>query len=74
MLSVPIGEPQPIVVTGIAFGEIAERIAKLGKGDAVSVIGRELSVINVSRSTTAIRKRLCQYPTLLTVKGINQHL
>ncbi|MFZ2170947.1 MAG: single-stranded DNA-binding protein [Methylococcaceae bacterium] len=37
MLSV--GEPQPIIVTGISFGEVAARIAKLGKGDAVSVIG-----------------------------------
>jgi hypothetical protein len=39
LLSVSIGEPQPVVVSGIAFGETAERIAKLGKGDALSVIG-----------------------------------
>lgn len=39
MLSVSIGEPQPMVITGIAFGDTAARIAKLGKGDSVSVIG-----------------------------------
>jgi hypothetical protein len=39
MLSVAIGEPQPIVITGIAFGEVAERITRLAKSDAVSVIG-----------------------------------
>ena len=32
-------EPQPIVVSAIAFEAVAERIAKLGKGDSVSVIG-----------------------------------
>ena len=39
MLSVSVGESQPIVISGIAFGEVAERIAKLGKGDALAVIG-----------------------------------
>lgn len=39
MLAVAIGEPQPIVVTGMSFGEVAERIAKLNKGDSLSVIG-----------------------------------
>ncbi len=39
LLSVHVGEPENIVVSGIAFGSHAERIAKLGKGDAVSVIG-----------------------------------
>jgi hypothetical protein len=39
LLSVHIGEPESIIVSGIAFGSIAERISKLGKGDAVSVIG-----------------------------------
>lgn len=39
MLSVSAGDPQPIVITGIAFGEVAERIARLGKGDPLSVIG-----------------------------------
>lgn len=39
MLSVAIGEPQPIVINGIAFGDVAERISKLGKGDSIAVIG-----------------------------------
>jgi Single-strand binding protein family len=39
LLGVHIGEPENIIVSGIAFGGHAERIAKLGKGDAVSVIG-----------------------------------
>jgi single-stranded DNA-binding protein len=39
LLGVHIGEPENIVISGIAFGSHAERIAKLGKGDAVSVIG-----------------------------------
>jgi single-stranded DNA-binding protein len=34
-----VGEPDNVVVSGIAFGETAERIAKLGKGDAISVCG-----------------------------------
>lgn len=39
LLSVGIGEPESIVVSAIAFGGHAERIAQLKKGDAVSVIG-----------------------------------
>jgi single-stranded DNA-binding protein len=39
MLSVSAGDPQPIVITGISFGDVAERIAKLGKGDSIAVIG-----------------------------------
>jgi single-stranded DNA-binding protein len=39
LLSVSIGEAENIVISGIAFGSHAERISKLGKGDAVSVIG-----------------------------------
>ena len=39
LLSVACGDPQPIVIGGIAFGETAERIVKLGKGDAISVTG-----------------------------------
>ena len=40
LLSVSVNnEPQPIVVSAIAFEAVAERIAKLGKGDSVSVIG-----------------------------------
>jgi hypothetical protein len=39
LMSVHVGEPVNIIVSGIAFGSHAERLAKLGKGDAVSVIG-----------------------------------
>lgn len=39
LLSVSVGEAENIVISGISFGETAERISKLGKGDAVSVIG-----------------------------------
>ena len=39
MLSVHTGEPAPIIVTGIAFNEVAEKIARLKKGDALTVAG-----------------------------------
>ena len=39
LLSVSVGEDQPIVVSGIAFGEASEKIAKLAKGDPLAVIG-----------------------------------
>jgi len=39
LLSVGVGEDQPIVVSGIAFGEASERISRLTKGAPVSVIG-----------------------------------
>jgi single-stranded DNA-binding protein len=39
MLSVPTGDGEPVIVSGIAFGDVAERIARLQKGDALSVTG-----------------------------------
>lgn len=39
ILSVHIGEDKPVLVSGIAFNDSAEKIAKLKKGDALSVIG-----------------------------------
>jgi len=39
LLSVPTGDEQPVIVSGIAFGDVAERIDKLKKGDALAVIG-----------------------------------
>ena len=39
LLSVSVGEEQPVIVSGIAFAETAERIAKLQKGDPLAVIG-----------------------------------
>ena len=39
LLSVPTGDDKPVIVSGMAFTETAEKIAKLGKGDALSVVG-----------------------------------
>lgn len=39
LLSVPTGDGEPTVVSGIAFTDVAERIGRLHKGDAVSVAG-----------------------------------
>jgi single-stranded DNA-binding protein len=39
LLSVHAGEPAPMVITGIAFSEVAEKIARLKKGDALTVAG-----------------------------------
>lgn len=39
LLSVPAGDGDPVVVSGIAFGDVSERIAKLKKYDAVNVAG-----------------------------------
>jgi single-strand DNA-binding protein len=39
LLSVAIGEDKPVVVSGMAFGDMAERVAKLQKGDPLAVIG-----------------------------------
>ena len=39
LLSVAVGEEKPTVVSGMAFTETAEKIAKLQKGDSLSVVG-----------------------------------
>ena len=39
LMAVAVGDESPTIVSGIAFGDVAERIAKLGKGDALSVAG-----------------------------------
>jgi single-stranded DNA-binding protein len=39
LLSVSIGEDQPTIVSGIAFSDTAEKIARLQKGDSLAVIG-----------------------------------
>ena len=39
LLSVAVGEDQPVIVSGIAFGEAAEKIARLQKSDPLAVIG-----------------------------------
>lgn len=39
MLSVPVADGENVIVSGIAFGDVAERIAKLQKDDALAVTG-----------------------------------
>ena len=39
LLSVSVGEEKPVIVSGMAFTETAEKIAKLQKGDSISVVG-----------------------------------
>ena len=39
LLSVSTGDEQPVIVSGIAFAEVAERIARLQKGDSLAVVG-----------------------------------
>jgi single-stranded DNA-binding protein len=39
LLSVPTGDVEPVIVSGMAFADVAERIGRLKKGDAVSVAG-----------------------------------
>ena len=39
LLSVHTGDESPVVVSGIAFADVAEKLATLKKGDAVAVVG-----------------------------------
>lgn len=39
LLSVPTGSDEPTIVSGIAFADTAEKIARLRKGDALAVAG-----------------------------------
>lgn len=39
LLSVSVKDPENIVVSGVAFGDVAERIAKLKKDDPLAVVG-----------------------------------
>jgi single-stranded DNA-binding protein len=39
LMSVAVGDESPVVVSGIAFQDVAERIVKLGKGDSLAVVG-----------------------------------
>ena len=39
LLSAPIQDSEPVVISGIAFSETAQRIALLKKGDALSIVG-----------------------------------
>jgi len=39
LLSVHTGEDDTVVVSGIAFADVAEKISRLKKGDALAVVG-----------------------------------
>lgn len=39
LLSVSVGDEKPVIVSGMAFGAIAEKIARLQKGDPLCVVG-----------------------------------
>ncbi|WP_262965159.1 single-stranded DNA-binding protein [Methylobacter psychrophilus] len=39
LLAVATGEDQPTIISGIAFADTAEKIARLQKGDSLAVIG-----------------------------------
>jgi single-strand DNA-binding protein len=39
LLTVPVQDSEPVVISGIAFSETAQRIALLKKGDALSIVG-----------------------------------
>ncbi len=39
LMAVAAGDESPVVVSGIAFGDVAERIGRLAKGDSLAVVG-----------------------------------
>jgi single-stranded DNA-binding protein len=58
LLSVHTGEEQPIVVSGIAFGAVAEKIVLLKKGDPLSVIGSLKPTEWIDKTTNEARHGL----------------
>ena len=58
LLSVHTGEEQPIVVSGIAFGAVAEKIVLLKKGDPLSVIGSLKPTEWIDKTTNETRHGL----------------
>jgi single-stranded DNA-binding protein len=58
ILSVAVGEKTETIITGIAFNEIAERIARLKKGDALTVIGQLKPNEWADKSTGKVRHGL----------------
>jgi single-stranded DNA-binding protein len=55
LLSVPTGDAEPVIVSGIAFADVAERIGRLNKGDALSVAG-SLKPSEWSDKTTGLQR------------------
>ncbi len=39
LIAVPVNDGDPVVMTGICFGDIAEKVGRLKKGDALCVAG-----------------------------------
>jgi hypothetical protein len=58
LLSVHIGEDKPVVVSGIAFAETAEKIARMGKGDALAVVGSLKPSEWIDKATWALKHGL----------------
>jgi single-strand DNA-binding protein len=58
LLSVSTGEPEPTVVSGMAFGEVAERIDLLRKGDPLAVVGSLKPTEWNDKSTGELRRGL----------------
>lgn len=58
LLSVAVGEDKPTVVSGMAFGEVAERVAKLQKGDPLAVIGSLKPTEWIDKATAAVKHGL----------------
>ena len=58
LLSVHTGEEQPIVVSGIAFGAVAEKIVLLKKGDPLAVIGSLKPTEWIDKTTNETRHGL----------------
>lgn len=58
MMSVHTGEEYPGVVSGIAFGDVAERILLLKKGDSLAVVGSLKPTEWLDKSTNETRHGL----------------
>jgi single-stranded DNA-binding protein len=58
ILSVPVGDEQPVLVSGVAFQETAEKIAQLQKGDPVSVIGSLKPTEWIDKTTSETKRGL----------------
>ena len=58
LLSVSTGEENPVVISGMSFGEIVERIALLQKGDALAVVGAFKPTEWTDKATTIVKHGL----------------
>lgn len=58
LLSVSVGDEQPVIVSGMSFGDVAERVTKLQKGDPLAVIGSLKPTEWTDKNTGAIKHGL----------------